>query len=136
MTVEANMYKRALRVTLIGMAVLAVIAIPVGLLVDGPAGLFAAAIGVVVAVLAGVTTQVMMVVSHTRAPQMMAAMVLGSWLLKMVIIVIALLVLQGVEGFHKGLFVTFFLVGVFGALAADLWAVRTARIPYVDPGSK
>lgn len=136
MTEEANMYKRALRVSAIGMAALALIAIPVGLLVAGMPGLVASLIGVGVAAIAGLTTQVIMMISHTRAPQMMAAMVLGSWLLKMLIIVITLLILQGVDGFHKPLFVTFFLVGVFGALAADLWAVRAARIPYADPGSK
>lgn len=136
MSEEANIYKSALRVSAIGMVALAIIAIPVGLLVDGVSGLVAAEIGVAVAALAGLTTQVIMMISYTRAPQMMAAIVLGSWLLKMLIIVITLLVLQGVEGFPRGIFVAFFLVGVFGALAADLWAVRVGRIPYVDPRSK
>ena len=136
MTEEANIYRRALRVTAIGLAALAIIAIPVGLLFHGGAGLLAAEVGVAVAALAGITTQVAMMVAHRRTPHMMAAIVLGSWLLKMLIIVIVLLVLQGVDGFHKGLFAVFMLVGVFGTIAADLWAVRTARLPYVDPGSK
>lgn len=136
MTEEANLYRRALRVTAIGLGVLAIIAIPVGLLIDGAAGLLAAEVGVAVAALSGITTQVAMAVGHRRAPHMMAAIVLGSWLLKMLIIVIVLLVLQGVDGFHKGLFAAFMLVGVFGTVAADLWAVRAARLPYVDPGSK
>lgn len=136
MTEEAKLYRRALRVTAIGLAALALIAIPVGLLINGAAGVLAAEVGVAVAALSGVTTQVAMSVGHRRAPHMMAAIVLGSWLLKMLIIVIVLLVLQGVDGFHKGLFAVFMLVGVFGTVVADLWAVRASRVPYVDPGSK
>lgn len=136
MTEEANLYRRALRVTAVGLGVLAIIAIPVGLVVDGAAGLLAAEVGVAIAALSGITTQVAMVVGHRRIPHMMAAIVLGSWLLKMIIIVIVLLVLQGVDGFHKALFAVFMLVGVFGTLAADLWAARVTRVPYVDPGSK
>lgn len=136
MTEEAQIYRRALRMTAIGLGVLAIIAIPIGLVVDGAAGLLAAGVGVAVAALAGLTTQVAMVMGHSRAPHLMAATVLGSWLLKMIIIVIALVVLQGVEGFHKVLFAVFMLVGVFGTLAADLWSVRATRLPYVDPGSK
>ena len=136
MTEEATIYRRALRVTAIGIGALAIIAIPVGLLVAGSPGLLAAEVGVAVAALAGLTTQVAMMMGHNRAPQMMAAILMGSWLLKMIIIVIALLVLQGVDEFHRALFATFALVGVFGTLAVDLWAVRATRLPYVDPGSK
>ena len=136
MTEEANLYRRALRVTAIGLAALAIIGLPVGWLVDGGAGLLAAEVGVGVAALAGITTQAAMMVGHRRTPHMMAAIVLGSWLLKMIIIVIVLLVLQGVDGFHRGLFAVFMLVGVFGTIAADLWAVRASRVPYVDPSSK
>src|SRR5690554_2202905 len=136
MTEEANVYRRALRLTAIALGVLAVIAVPAGLLIDGVPGLVAAEVGVAVAALAGITTQVAMMMGHSRAPHMMAAVLMGSWLLKMVIIVIALLVLQGIDDFHRGLFATFVLVGVFATLAIDLWAVRGARIPYADPGSK
>lgn len=136
MSEEVKMYRKALRVTAIGLGALAVIAVPAGLLVAGWGGVLAAVLGVGVAALAGLTTQVSVIVGRSRAPHMMAAIVLGSWLLKMVIIIIAFLILQGVEGFHRPLFAIFMLVGVFGTLAADLWSVRESRIPYVDPGSK
>jgi hypothetical protein len=132
---ESLTYRRALRVTAIGIAALAIIAVPVGLLVGGTAGLIAAEIGVAVAALSGVTTQIAMVIGHQREPHIMAAIVGGSWLLKMFIIVIALLVLQGIDGFHKGLFAAFAVIGVLGTLAVDFWVIRSARIPYVDPGA-
>lgn len=135
MNEESLTYRRALRVTIIVIVALAVIAVPVGLLVAGGAGVLAAEVGVAVAALAGLTTQVAMVVAHQKPPHMLAAYVGGSWLAKMFVIVIALLVLDGVEGFHKGLFAGFMLTGVIATLVVDLWAMRSARIPYVDEGS-
>ncbi len=136
MTEEAATYRRAFRVTAIGLAALAIIAAPVGLLIAGSAGLLAAEVGVAVAALAGLTTQAAMMIGHRRAPNFMAVIMLGSWLLKMVIIVVALLLLQGIDGFHRGLLAAFALVGVVWTLAIDLWSVQTSRITYVDPGSK
>lgn len=135
MTEESRTYRRALRVTIIVIVALAVIAVPVGLLVAGGAGLLAAEIGVAVAALAGLTTQVAMVMAHDKAPHVLAAYVGGSWLAKMFVIVIALLVLDGIDGFHKGLFAGFMLTGVLATLAVDMWAIRSSRVPYVDGGS-
>ena len=136
MNEESATYRRALRITVIGVAALAIIAVPVGLIVAGGPGLLAAEVGVLVAALSGVTTQVAMVLSHDRPAHVMAATIGGSWLLKMLIIIVALLVLSGVDGFHRGLFAGFAVAGVLGTLAVDFWVIRSARIPYVDPGSK
>ncbi|MFV0632595.1 hypothetical protein [Demequina sp.] len=133
MSAESATYRKATRYTLIAVIALALIAIPVGLMVGGGAGLFAAEIGVAVTALSGLTTQVAMVMGHDREPHMMAAIVGGSWLVKMFIIVIAMIVLQDIDGFPKGLFAGFLLVGVVTTLVIDLWVIRKARIPYVEP---
>ncbi|WP_062071813.1 hypothetical protein [Demequina sediminicola] len=135
MNEEYTTYKRAMRITIVGIVVLAIAAAVVGPLVAGWAGLAAAELGVLIAALAGLTTQAAMVMSHQKPATTMAAYVGGSWLVKMLIIVIALIVLQNIEGFNKGLFAGFMLVGVLGTLAIDFWVVRQARIPYVDSGS-
>ena len=136
MNEESRTYRRALRVTVIVIVALAVIAVPVGLLVAGTAGLIAAETGVLVAALAGLTTQVAMVVAHDKPAHVMAGYVGGSWLAKMLIIVIALVVLAGIDGFHRELFAGFAVTGVIATLVVDFWVVRSARIPYVDGGSK
>jgi hypothetical protein len=117
------------------LGVLAVVAVPVGLLIAGMPGLTAALVGVVVAAIAGVTTPVAMLVGHTRPVEILAAIVAGSWLLKMIVIVVALLVLSGIEGFHRELFAAFVVVGVLGTLAVDVWLLQRARVSYVEPGS-
>ncbi|WP_061961788.1 hypothetical protein [Demequina flava] len=135
MTEESRTYRRALRFTVIGIIALAIIAVPVGLIVGGGSGLVAAEVGVAIAALAGLTTQGAMVLAHDKPAHMLGAYVGGSFLAKMLIIIVALLVLQGIEGFHKGLFAGFMLVGVLGTLAIDFWVIRKARIPYVEGGS-
>ncbi|MFN3865902.1 MAG: hypothetical protein ACK4MD_04215 [Demequina sp.] len=136
MNEETATYRRALRATIITIAVLAIVAVPVGLLVAGGAGVLAAEAGVAVAALSGITTQAAMLLGHRQAPHMLAMYVLGSWLLKMIIIVVALFALGTIEDFHRGLLAGFALAGVFMTLAIDVWAIRASRIPYVDPSSK
>lgn len=133
---EARVYRIALRRTGWGLAILAVVAVAVGVPVAGGRGVIAALAGVAVAALAGLTTQFAMSWGHKRSTDQMAIAIAGSWLLKMVIIVIALLVLQGIEGFHKQLFAAFVVAGVLLTLAVDFWVLRTSRVPYVEPGSK
>lgn len=135
MNEETTTYRRALRATIIAIAVLAVIAIPVGLLVAGGAGVLAAEAGVGVAALSGITTQVAMLFGHRQPPHIMAAYIAGSWLLKMLIIVVALVSLGSIDGFHRGLLAGFALAGILATLVIDMWAIRASRVPYVDSGS-
>ncbi|WP_430868600.1 hypothetical protein [Demequina aurantiaca] len=135
-TAEARVYRLALVRTGIGLGILAVLAIAVGAVVAGGRGVVAALVGVAVAALAGLTTQAAMAWGHKRSTDQMTMAIAGSWLLKMIIIVAALLILQGIDGFHKELFAAFAVTGVLLTLAVDVWVLRASRVPYVTPGSK
>jgi len=135
-SVESSVYRTAMRRTVFGLAVLAVLAMIVGAIIAGGPGVAAALVGVGVAALAGVTTQVAMLWGHSRSTDQMAMAIAGSWLLKMILIVVALLILQGIDGFHKELFAAFAVVGVLLTLAVDFWVLRKSRVPYVSPSSK
>jgi len=133
---EAMVYRTALRRTAMGLGVLAVLAVAIGAAVAGGRGVVASIVGVAVAALAGLTTQAAMAWGHRRSTDQMTMAIAGSWLLKMIIIVVALLVLQGVINFHKELFAAFAVTGVLLTLAVDFWVLRSSRVPYVDPSSK
>lgn len=135
-SVESSVYRTAMRRTVFGLAVLAVLAVIVGMIIAGGSGVTAALVGTGVAALAGVMTQVAMLWGHSRSTDQMAMAVAGSWLLKMAVIVVALLVLKQVEGFHKELFAAFAVAGVLLTLAVDFWVLRSSRVPYVETGSK
>lgn len=135
MTPEAEVYRRAMRATVIALVALAAVAAGVGWWVAGSAGLIAGVAGAAVAALGAIPTQVAMLVSHRQSPQAMAGIVLFSWLGKMVLVVIALVVLAGIEGFHRPMFGITVVVGLMLSLGIDMLSLRRSRVPYVDPGT-
>lgn len=135
MSGESKVYRAALQTSAIGAAVLLVVASAIGAWIASGQGVIAAVAGVAVAALAGLTTQGAMLVGHRQPPNTMAAIVAGSWLLKMIIIVILVLLLGRIDDFHRPIFAITMLVGVIGTLVIDVWALLRARVPYVEPGS-
>lgn len=136
MSAEAAMYRKAAVLTGVVLAALAVVAAVVGLAVDDARGMWAALVGVAIAALAGLTTQLVMVVGHRMQVASMAALVMGSWLVKMIVIVDALVALRAVEDFPRGLAGAFLMAGIVATLAVDVWVVQRGRVPYVQPSSK
>lgn len=132
---ESRVYRTALYRTGFGLGVIAVLGVVIGAVVAGGRGVVAALVGVGVAALAGLTTQAAMSWGHRRSTDQMAIAIAGSWLLKMVLIVVALLVLKKVDGFHKELFAAFAVAGVLLTLVVDFWVLRASRVPYVKAGS-
>ncbi|MEX0913824.1 MAG: hypothetical protein WDZ57_02610 [Demequina sp.] len=135
MTIEADVYRRALYATGVVIIVIAVVGAVVGYTIDGVTGLVGAGTGVGVAAVSGLTTQAAMLVGHRKSSNAMASIVLGSWALKMLLIIVALLVLQGIDGFHRPLFATAALTGVVLTLVIDVWVLHRSRVPYVDSRS-
>ncbi len=135
MTAEEQLYRSAIRVTVIVLVAIAVIGAAIAWLIVGPEGAVAALVGAVVAAIGAIPTQVSMLIAHRKPPHVMAGIVAFSWLGKMAVIIIALLLLQGVEGFHRGAFAATAVTGIIASLAVDVAVMRKARIPYADPGT-
>ena len=136
MTAEADLYRTALRRSAVALVVLGALGAGVGALIDGPAGAVAALVGAGVAALGAIPTQVAMLVGHTRSPQALAGIVGFAFLGKMLIVIVALLVLQGIDGFNRPTFAVVTITCLVVTLAIELHALRRARIPYVDPGTR
>lgn len=136
MTEERRVYRNALLGVGIAMATIVAVGVAVGWVLDGPGGAVAAAVGGGVAALAGLATPASMLMARDRPATVFGALVLGTWLAKMVVILVVVAVLTGVEGFHREAFGWTLMAGVLVSLAVDLWAVRSGRVPYVTPNSK
>lgn len=135
MTSETQVYRASLRATVVAIVALAIAAVVVGLIVAGVNGVVAALVGVGVAALSGLTTQAAMLMGHRKSSESLAMLVLGSWAVKMLVIIVALLLLQGIEDFHRPLFASFAFAGIIATLVIDVWILRKSRVPYVQPGS-
>ncbi|WP_062386373.1 hypothetical protein [Demequina iriomotensis] len=135
MTAEEALYRRAIRLTTVIVVAIGAIGAGVAWALAGTAGAVAALVGAAVAALGAIPTQAAMLVGHRKPPHVMAGIVAFSWLGKMLVIIIALLVLQGVESFHRGAFAATAVTGIVASLVVDVATLRKARIPYADPGT-
>lgn len=135
MSAESDLYRRAIRLSSIALVGLAAVGAAVGAVLDGSAGAIAAVVGAAVAALGAISTQVAMLIGHTRSPQALAGIVLFAFLGKMLILIVALLVLQGIDGFNRPIFAVVTITCLVATLAIEVDALRRARVPYVDPGT-
>lgn len=136
MSGERSAYRLALAGVAVAVGAVGVVGAGVAAVVAGPSASFAAAAGAAVALLSGLATPAAMLVARERSPEAFGAIVGGSWLAKILVIVAIGAALAGVEGFHGAAFAWTLLAGVAATLGVDLWAVRRARVPYVMPDSK
>ncbi len=132
---EREAYRWAVKATIIMLAVLAAIAVPVSAWLKGGQGALAAGVGVGVAAIASIITQVSMLKGSTMQATAMAGLVAFSWLGKMLVLIAILAVLGQFESFERMPFGITAAVGVLASVVIDVVAMRTARIPNVVPGS-
>ena len=129
-----------LRMTLVWSAVitgiLAVVGAVIGYLVAGPTGLASALVGVLLAGLfLGMTALIILIAGRIPAGPMQIptffGIVLGGWVIKLVVFIIALLVLRGQPWIEPLVFFFSVLVSVIASLVVDLVVMARARVPYV-----
>ncbi|WP_236123259.1 hypothetical protein [Cellulomonas palmilytica] len=128
-----DVFRTSLRTMLWLLGALLVLGVGIGWLVAGAAGVWGALIGVGLAlVFSGTTVVAMLRTAHSSA-QTMAAVVMGTWLAKVVVVIAVLAILRGQDFYSRGILATVLLVGVLGSAYLDYRAVTRARMPYVEP---
>jgi hypothetical protein len=128
-----DVFRTALRDMLVLLAVLTVLGVGLGALLAGTPGVWGAVIGVGLALLFSGTTVVSMLLTSRSRATTMAAVVMGAWLGKVVVLIAVLALLRGEDFYHRGVLAAVLLVGVLGSALLDLRAVRVGRVPYVTP---
>ncbi len=134
-TAVRGVFRTALRSVLIGLIVLLVAGVGLGALLAGTRGVWGALLGVAAAVVFSGTTVWAAWRTAEATPVTTGAIVLGSWLLKMIVLVAALAVLKDAEFYSKPVFAVVLLAGGLASAAIDYLAIRRSRLPYVDPAS-
>ena len=130
---ERAVLRTALRDCLILVAGLAVLGSLVGLLVAGQPGLWGALIGAVLAAFFCGTTVWSMLYTVGKGATTMGAVVMGSWIAKMVVLVAVLAVLTRFDFYDRVVLFVVLLLGAVGSALLDYRAVKNGRVPYVEP---
>lgn len=118
-------------------AVLAVVGGAVGFLVAGTAGLLSALAGVVIGALFLAITGASILVANrwygdALYVPLFFGIVLGGWILKFVVFLIALLVLRGQEWVQPVVFLVALVAAVLGSLAVDVVVMLRMRVPHAS----
>jgi hypothetical protein len=128
---------RALRYGALVAVVVAIGSAAIGLLVAGTPGLVGGLVGAAMSFLYLGLTAVSMLVGGRASrgdgtSPVFFGVVLGFWLIKLIVFVIAAIWLRGQDWLDPGVFAGTVIVAVLGSLVADIVAFVRARIPYVS----
>lgn len=131
-----DVFRTSLRTVLILLGALLVVGTAVGWFAAGVEGVWGALIGVGLALVFSGTTIVAMLRTTRSTPQTMALVVMGTWLGKVLVVVVVLAVLRGMDFYSPGVLAVTLMVGVLGSAYLDYRAVTRARLPYVEPAAR
>jgi hypothetical protein len=129
-----EVFRTALRDMLLLLVVLAVLGVGAGALVSGAPGGWGALLGVGMTLVFSGTTIVSMLATARSSAVTTGAVIMGTWLVKMVVLVAVLVALRDLDFYNRTVLGVVLLVGVLGSAALDYRAVRVGRVPYTEPG--
>ena len=116
-----------------GSLVALVVAGGLGYLVAGTQGLWGGVLGIAIPVAFYSITVIVAVVTVRVRPEIFGAAILGSWVLKIAVLIGVLAVLRDATFYSRGAFFVAFVVGTVGYLVAEAVIVVRTRVPYLEP---
>lgn len=128
--------RAAVRYGIFGLIALAVVGSIVASLVAGWAGLWGALIGVAVGGGFVLCTALAVLFTEKLPPATSGAVLLGSWLLKMILAILVLGILKGMDFYSKGALVIVMVLALIIVLGAETYGLLKIKVPYVVPASE
>lgn len=118
--------------------VAAIVALPtataLGAILAGAPGAWGAGIGMGLAVGFFAVTVLVALVTARMDPTRLGIWVLGSWLLKMVLLIVVLAMLRDADFYSRPALFLSLLIGTAGGLLLEALVVTRTRVPYVERG--
>ena len=81
-------------------------------------------------------TAISVLVTANTTPSTTGAVVLGSWLLKIVVLLGVLMVIRGMTFYDRWAFVVTTTLVLIAVLSVEVWSVITSRVTYVQPSTE
>ena len=123
----------AARAGLGALLLLVPLAVLVGWLASGRPGLLGALLGATIPAVVLLLTWGAVEIGRRRTPQAFAALLMGSYVVKLVAVVGLLALLRGVEEASRTVLGLTAVVGLLVAVAVEGLVVARTRVPYVEP---
>lgn len=125
--------RRALIQGTLGLVALLVVAAVVWMLIDGTAGLWGAVIGAAVAGFFVLTTAITALKTAHSTPTLTGAVMMGTWLLKIIVVIAVVAVLRGYDFYSRGAFLSTLVIAMVVVLFMETRALVKAKVPFVEP---
>ncbi|MFE3293119.1 hypothetical protein [Rhodococcus sp. NPDC059234] len=125
--------RAAVRYGVIGLIALAVVGSAIAAAVAGLPGLWGALIGVAVGGGFILCTGLAVLFTEKLPPATSGAVLLGSWLLKMILAVLVLGILKGMDFYSKSALVIVMVLALIIVLGAETYGLLRVKVPYVQP---
>ena len=123
---------RAVRFGSIALAILTVISLAVwGGMRDLP-GIWGVLIGAAIGGGFVLMTAASVLFTSSTNPATTGAVVLGSWLLKIVVLIIILAIIRDMEFYDRMALLVTLIIALIVVLATEVWGVITAKVTYVN----
>jgi hypothetical protein len=104
----------------------------VGWIVDGAAGGWGAFLGMTIPFAFFTGTVIVALLTVRLSVGLFGAVVLGSWVLKLIILLVVLFFLRDADFFNRPIFFVSFLIGTAGYLVLEALVVVKTRVPYLE----
>ncbi len=130
-----TMFSTVLRRMAVLLAVLGVGGSIVGYLAVGTPGLWGALLGTGMVAFFALTTAVVMLVTADRPLHLASAALVGSWLVKVVVVFVVLLIVRDQDFYDPVVFFVTLTLAILGSVAIEMSAALKARVPHVDPSA-
>ncbi len=124
--------KAGLRYGLLGLLVLIVVGLAIWWPLAGTPGLWGVLIGAGVGGAFILLTVITIMATAKLPPTMTMAAVMGSWFLKMVVVLVVMALLGRMDFYSKGALVSMLIGAIIAVLGAEVWGVMKTNAPYVD----
>jgi hypothetical protein len=108
------------------------IATVLGIMIDGSAGGWGAFLGMAIPVAFFTGTVVVALLTVRVSAGAFGAVVLGSWIVKLIALLIVLFFLRDADFFNRPIFFIAFLIGTVGYLILEALIVVKTRVPYIE----
>ena len=125
--------RRAVALGAAALVVLMLLSAGLWWVVDGPPGLWGALLGAATGGVFVLLTAVVVIATAGTSPQVTGAVLLGTWLLKLVVAIAVVAALKPLAFYSKRAFALTIVVAMVVVLASETAAVIRTRAPYVEP---
>lgn len=129
----ADVTRKALRQSLLVLVPLVVVAAVVGWFTSGAAGVWGALLGGAIGGSFLLITLLSVLLTVKATPVVTGGAIMGSWLLKVIVVIAVLALLKDLTFYSKPVFGVVVLASILVVLATETRVVLKARMLYVEP---